>query len=365
MFVTVATELPRILACNGSRLLGGIAPPSNDDPTARNEGIAAHWLITRCFENAETPAAWVGKKAPNGVTITNAISSAVDDYVDTISEESKRAAYNGYGMERTGAIYGQNWRVDLRTDFFSFDGQTLNIRDYKHGFRIVEPENNWTLIAYALSICNDYNILPMQAVLTIHQPRISHPRGPVRSYRLTQAELLNRYNHINNVLSNPSDLLQTGPQCDKCPNVTVCPALHRAAFNAVDVSMTAHAEDMPDSQIGRELDILTDAEKRLKTRKKQLEDLAAWRLKKGAIIENYALETAYGNSAFNDGFTPEFLSAMLGVNCVKQESITPTQAIKAGAPKLLVEKFSGRKETGLKLTRVSAHDRAVRMFGKG
>lgn len=364
MFETVATELPRILACNGSILLGGQKPPSNDDPTARDEGNAAHWLIEQCFRNHIEPSEFIGKKAPNGVTITNAIAANIIEYLNHI-----RSRHNhSFGFEDDCYVFnGDVWRISCRPDFWSFDGTTLEIDDFKHGFRIVEPDNNWTMIAYALALRDAFTrigIRVVYAVLRIHQPRVPHPAGTVREWRLTADELQNRYQYLDHSLRNLSNTLKTGPQCDKCPNVTICPAVRTASFNAVDVSLTAHSENMQDDTIGQELEILEAAEKRIKARKKQLEDLAIYRMKQGAIIPNYALERSFGNNVFKDDFAPEFLSAMLGIDVTKRDVITPAQAVKAGASETLVKSFSTRKETGLKLTRANANDRATRMFGR-
>lgn len=359
MFETVATEIPRLLACNGSRLLGGTKPPSNSDPTARNEGTAAHWLITYCFEQGLQPVDLIGTKAENGVTITHAIAASVIDYLNHIRS---RTTYQ-HGIENSVDLTGNNWVVGCRPDFVSFNNSALEIDDFKHGFRIVEPKNNWTMICYAAAI-SQKNGWPhvQEIVFRVHQPRVPHPSGTVREWRITRSELLAFYQYLDNVLSNLSETLNSGSHCEGCPSVTVCPAVRTATFNAVDISLEAHAENLPDDVIGRELDILTAAEKRIKTRMKQLQDLAIYRLRKGAIIPGYAMETSLGNMTFKEEFSGEFLSSMLGVNVVKNDTITPTQAINAGANESLVKQFSTRKETGFRLTKVDANNKASKMF---
>ena len=48
MISLTATDLPRFMACNGSRLLKRIEP-FNPDDTVAEEGNAAHWLIEQVF----------------------------------------------------------------------------------------------------------------------------------------------------------------------------------------------------------------------------------------------------------------------------------------------------------------------------
>lgn len=354
-----ATELPRVMACQGSRLLGGSMPPSSDDPTARNEGTAAHWVITHAFETGTSPEDYLNQKAPNGVIITNAMLKNVAEYFATIQNDAVRNSMV-HGCEADASFD----TVRARTDWFTFDGQTLTIRDFKFGYRIVEPRENWTLIAYAIGLCIIWQMQPSLIRLFVHQPRVPHPEGTVREWAMTPAELANRYDRLSHVLANPSDQLQTGPWCERCPNVTVCPAIRSVAFAAIDISMTAHAESLRDEQINEELALLQDAEKRLKARRKQLEDLAVYRMKEGAVLDGFGLERSLSNREWREGLTPEFLTLMLGVDCSKNEAISPSQAISRGASESVVSSLSDRTETGLKLVRISAHKRAEKLFGK-
>ncbi|NUM72790.1 DUF2800 domain-containing protein [candidate division KSB1 bacterium] len=366
MFETVATEIPRILACNGSRLLGGSMPPSNSDPIARDEGIAAHWLIQSVFRGADA-ADLIGKKAPNGITITDAIARSTADFLTHVAQNRQTSLCQG--VEQDFELTGFNWRIVSRPDHYAFNGATLWIDDFKHGFRVVEAAGNWVLLVYAISvarsIAQQIGVMPHHIVLSIHQPRVPHPLGTVRSIRLTGNELQQYAEYLDSRLTALDSMLHTGPHCHRCANATICPALRTAGFNAVDVSQTAHAESITDDAISKELDILDNAEKLLKARKKQLEDLAIHRLKQGAIIENYSMDRNYSNADWIEGFSSELISALVGVDITKPARITPTQAITAGGNKTIINQFSARKETGLKLTRVTADAKAKRMFGKG
>lgn len=359
-----ATDLPRFMRCNGSRLLGGIMPPSNSDATARDEGTAAHWLINQSYRLHMPVSEFTGRKAPNGVIITNAIVNSVIEFSSYVN--SCDGIQHGVEVDCGFENIESGYRINARTDHFNFTGyQTLEINDFKHGFRIVEPRDNWTMIAYAIGVSHKLVQAPHDVHFRVHQPRVPHPDGPVRSWRISYDELLNRYRYLSNRLANPDDELHSGAHCDKCPNQTICPAFRAALYNSIDVSDTAHAETISDAMIAAELSIVSDAEKRIKSRKKQLEDLAIYRMRQGAVIEGFSMVRSYGNSAWKDGFTPEFLSTVLGVNCSKTDAITPSQAIAAGAPEPVVKQLSERKESGLKLTRVNAEKLAARLFGKG
>ena len=356
-----ASELSRFIQCNGSHLLGGSLPPSSDDPTARNEGTAAHWVVNEAYHRNQTPDDFLNQKAPNGVIITNAILRSVAGYFQHINRA--QGAFQGVEKE-CGFEIPDVARVNARCDFYNFDGHQLDVDDFKHGFRIVEPKNNWGMIAYLIGICNLYDLHPSSYCVRVHQPRVAHPDGTIREWIMSPEEFENRKKYLFNRLRQPKDTITTGAHCHKCPSMMICPAFRAASYNAIDISMIAHAENIADDMIAMELAVIDDAEKRIKSRKKQLEDLAAYRIKNGSVIEGYAIETSFGNLTWNEGLQPEFLSMMTGINCVRQDSITPTQAINAGANEQVVKSLSSRVETGFKLNRISAHKRAEKLFGK-
>ena len=239
-----------------------------------------------------------------------------------------------------------------------------NVDEFKPGFRIVEPEKNWALIAYAIGLCEKYQLQPGKIISRVHQPRAPHPSGTVREWEITFDELQSYRRKIEHALNYPDDSLHTGDHCAKCPSMMTCPASRAASFNAIDVSTIAHAETIGDEIVAAELQIVQDAEKRIKIRKKQLEDLATYRIKQGSVIEGFSVEQSYGNLAWNNGLQPEFISAMTGVDCTRVDAITPTQAIAKGANETVVKSLASRAETGFKLNRISANKRAEKLFGK-
>lgn len=134
-------------------------------------------------------------------------------------------------------------------------------------------------------------------------------------------------------------------------------------FNAVDISTNAYSETVLDEDLAEELDILKAAQERIKERFKQLSDLAMYRLKQGRVLPNYGIEQTYSNRVWRDGLTCEFLEMVTGKKLARPpEPVTPAQAIHAGVPEHVVNQFSTRKETGLKLTRVSTEAKAKRLF---
>lgn len=128
-------------------------------------------------------------------------------------------------------------------------GEILHVLDYKHGMGlVVEVEDNSQLLYYALgalhSLCwdeiaeeYDADLMPREVVLTVVQPRASHPDGPVRSWTVDPTYILEDFKAA---LADAADLargekppLKTGPWCEKnfCRAKGICPALEQRTFD--------------------------------------------------------------------------------------------------------------------------------------
>lgn len=361
MLTISADNLNRFVRCNGSRLLATPVVESAPNP-ARDEGIAAHWAACEVFNNRFTLTELIDRKAPNGVYISAEIAAHVSDYLHTIVDRETSFS----GVEIDTSFSGINWSVNGRADHLSLskDGDTLHIDDFKYGWRIVEPEQNWTLLAHAIGWIVANNARVKHVVLTIHQPRPHHPEGKSRSWRMAYKELLDCYTELTNALSNPSDLLNTGEHCAKCPSLAACPAAQKSSMNAVDISEIAYNDEMDNSQLSRELDTLNRASKAIDARLKVIEETAKHRIKNGAIVENYTIEETLSNRTWMAGITPDLLQAMTGIDVAERKLPTPKQAEVRGISPDVIKSLCERKSTGIKLTRANADAKATRIFGE-
>lgn len=358
MFVTDATSLPRLMACHGSRLMGGILPPVTTNTETRDEGIAAHYVATAVASGQFTIEELIDRKAPNGVYITVEMAEHVSDYLTALTSRGANLT-----LEWSHVLQGQNWCVNGRADHMGFTGDTLYIDDFKYGHRLVEPENNWTLIAHAISACLGLPEKPTRCVLTIHQPRGYHPDGPVRSVVYMLDQIWAFFQELDRNLSSLSDELRTGEHCSLCHALASCPAANRAAMNAIDASEMAFDDDMSDANLSAQLDTMDRAAKALSDRKKALEELALHRLKSGRVIENYSIERQLGNRTWQSHLDATTLMLLTGVDLTEKKLLTPAKAEKMGVSETLVKTLSYRPESGAKLKRVSAHKKAARLFG--
>jgi hypothetical protein len=330
--------------------------PNTGDQTVRNEGNAAHWLARKWFENGGDGAQYIGETAFNGVIITVDMVSHVAQYLQSI---------NCGEVETDVSFLIDDVQVNCRADHISFDGTTLDVDDFKYGWRIIEPRDNWTMISYAIGYCLLHNVQPSQIRLRIHQPRPHHFDGPLREWVLTYAELMTLYTKLGEHLRDPNPVLRTGPSCYKCPAFTGCPAATIAQSYALEaVFETAFVDDIDDAALSQQLDILTQAETIVKNRLNAAQELAKHRCTNGAIVPNYGVERSYGNRAFVKIVTPEFLQGLTGKKCHVEKVMTPKQCENLGVDPAVIAAFTERPFTGLKLTRVDADKKAQRIFGK-
>lgn len=361
MIVTTADNLPRLIRCNGSRLM----PPSFDRSTVENklrdEGIAAHWASCEIFRGSFTLEEIADRKAPNGTYITSDIIDLVDAYLGALDcgEVEADTSFSGQG-------YQINGRCDHRK--YSDVTRTLTIDDLKTGWGIVEPEHNWTLVAHAIGTIIQLatqGIQPEWVELRIHQPRPSHPDGKLRTWRLSYADLMVEYGKLDTALRGLNDTLHSDPDiCRKCWANATCPAAREAGYNGIDAMTKQYSDDMSGEELAYEIGVFEAAAAHIKLRVEALKELGLHRTGIGQVVPGYAREPQYGHSKWKDGLDPATTSLILGVDVTKTGFATPAEAKRRGAPEHVVKSLTYRPSTGTKLVRTSADKQAKRLFNR-
>jgi hypothetical protein len=360
MLITTATELPRLMTCIGSRLMPAALPPDFDHE-ARDEGIAAHWLAKQWFEGREHPA---GTKAPNGWVVTTDMIEAVAEYVSALE----------CGQMEIDLTFGTDaFEVRCRADHVAWlchpndqhqQPYELIIDDFKYGWRLVDPFENWTLIAYAIGWCIRNGASPHVIRLRIHQPRPYHPDGPCREWRLSYDELLRYHARIQYRLSHLSDELQTSPRCSDCHARFDCPAYREASMNAIDVAVqTVFSDTLPNPILAHELDTLRYAEQIISDRREALEELMTHKIQSGQVIAGYALKQRLAQTRWKPGLTGDMLSIAAGVDLRKDGLVTPAEAKRRGVSETAIAALTDRPSIGVKLERIDADREGRKAFG--
>lgn len=356
MISLTATELPRFMACNGSRLLGGVAPFS-DDRTSADEGDATHWLIEQAFNGIHGTDELVDRKAPNGVFITAEMSENVQVYLTDII---------GHGLIEAKTSYRSDlWEIRGRADHISTAiPKELIVSDYKNGWRIVEPEENWTLIWHAVGFLANNAVQGIETIrLRIYQPRPFHARGKVREWVISYEELISYWGRLKDALENPHDFLNTSKHCYKCPKMSQCPAHQIALMNAIDVSQSAFNSELDNVQLNQMLDDLSRAEEVLKQGLNAYEELAKHRLRSGESLLNYTLMQGEGRQRWKEGNDAEMVKMLTGVDVSKKDMLTPKQAKAAGISEDVLATLTETPSKGVVLVRQDINKKAQKLLG--
>lgn len=221
-------------ACPASiRLTRGLRDSSNP---AAELGTGAHELGEFCIKTDIHPSECIGMQV--GVYSDTKLPIIVDaEMVEAVE------LYYGYAkdiMIKTGVKPQLELRVVMSSlgrqdvygtsDFTLFDprNRTLYVSDYKHGFGIVDVENNKQLIGYGISTLDTLGIWEQvdKVVTTIIQPRVDHINGCIRSVEYTTAELVNwqqRFANSIRVAEDPTTKASAGEHCKYCRKVRCRP----------------------------------------------------------------------------------------------------------------------------------------------
>lgn len=354
MLSLTATELPRFMACNGSQLLPKLEYGEPNREVA-DEGDAIHWLIEQVHGGHFSAEELIDRKAPNGVYIT-------PDMVEHASQFLSDAGRNG-AVEAVTNHAGNGWEIRGRCDYYKLDNTTLDVWDFKYGWKIVEPEMNWTLISHAIGLVIGGSVAtPQQIRFRIYQPRPYHRDGQVREWVIDYTKLFELYQQIDATLNNPTDQCVTGSHCYKCPSMTVCQANQVASMNSIDVAYRAFQSDVSNESLSYILTEIDRASEALKQAKDAYSDMAVSLLKKGQSIPDYSIESGKGQTRWKEGMTPEIVQMLTGVDVSKKALITPNQAKKAGVDEQTIEGLTERPNTGFKLVKVDGSKKAEKLL---
>lgn len=360
MIIVTATDLPRIMACDGSiRMIGNVPRIEHSgDDTARLEGDAAHWLVREVCKGQFSAEELIDRRAPNGVYITAEMVEHLTDYMELVSQ----------GEVEVDTSYGDGarYQVNGRADGIVYDAQTrtLIVPDLKYGWGLVEPDENYTLISHAIGWLNKHgaNYGVEYVVFRIYQPRPYHPMGSSRDWHLSITQLYEYAARIHDKLTNPTNTLNTSKHCKNCPALAFCPAARAALMNVIEASATPFVSEIDNSVLSFQLDQIARASEMLKNLQSAYSDLAMARIKDGEIVANYAVERGVSQYKWPEWATPEVLKVMTGRDLTKKDLVTPAQAIKQGVSKDFVESVRTRHETSPKLVRIDANKKASKMF---
>jgi hypothetical protein len=242
----------------------------------------------------------------------------------------------------------------------------LHIWDYKHGFGIVDPYENYQLLCYSSgALCQIATQMGMTMgqidqkvtiVMHICQPRPFHVLGPVREWRQTAWFLRGYINTMANAAAKalqPNPECKTGPHCLYCggAKADACEALRKASYLGVDYCESTAAQQLTPGALSREIAVLQRIQALVKARLQGMEQQAIGVIKTGAVVPGWGIETGKGRQTWNRPVEEVVaLGQMMGLELAAPTAvITPAQARKLGLPAELVDAYSIVPSTGEKL----------------
>lgn len=352
-----AVDLHRIMGCGGYLGIGAL--PSADEMTdERREGTAAHRVIQYVLNGTVSDADELIDRSIDGYIVTGDMVEYLRPHIEHIQRrELKVYAEQEVNWTAHGA------HINCRPDAFSFNEttRTLYMDEPKYGWRVVEPKQNWQMIAGVIGAMFKFGWQPNLIVMTIHQPRPFHGRGPIRKWTIDNAEIQRLYHEINARVASLPKTVTTGAHCYKCDRAPNCPAARMAALAAVDITTDTYHEDLTALQISYELELLERAEHALKVRLDAMKSLAT---SKGGV-PGWAMKNTYGNRKWVEGADADTLAILGGVDAEKLKKpslVTPAQAEKAGVPKEVVASWTERPSRGFNLVRADTDEDAKQLF---
>lgn len=354
-----ASELARVMKCAGVLYFKDLPKPERHE--VANEGIAASEVLDAMFR---------GEEIPKMSTVNTPIT---EDMVTDMTEVYNTVMASAEGNQVNSELK-LNWhsssgiRITGRYDISFLNGDTLYVDDLKYGYRLVEPEENWQLLIYAIGEVIRLQKAPKTVVLRIHQPRAYHPDGTTRSWTIDYETLMDYATRIEKRLhsiAQGENTLQTSEHCKYCAAAASCPAFNKAYWNGIDAIAQFQQDDISNSDLSKLLDMHDRFNEIAKIRKDSLEQLAASRMTEGQVVPGWDMKKRYSNRSWMKNITPDAIKLMTGIDISETKMISPNQAEKRGLSKDLVKQFTTRFLQGTKVERSNAAGEAAKVFGKG
>lgn len=333
------------------------------DNTAAAEGTAAHWLAENLLLSATPGAAeYLGAPAPNGVMVTDDMVDAVATYTDHI-----KGLRGDPRIEQSVDVF-KGCRGT--PDFWAYDpqGGILHVIDYKHGFSLVDPFNNWQLSLYAAGIIKhwptDSSPAPKKVRLTVVQPRAYSPDGPVRSWdadaSVVESMRITAATRAVEATANP--VARSGSHCRYCPARHVCPAAVDSGVQLYEAATSAAPYDLADNEMGVQYAIIQRAHEQLGYLVAAYEQQIKSALYKGSKVDGFALVEKRGRAEWDvDAAEVQALGELFGVELCPPTPLTPSKALKKGIDTHVISAYTTRHSKGHTLAPVNLTN-AKRIF---
>lgn len=358
-----ASRAQKRYICPGSHYLESLYREETSAST--EEGILAHEIAANRVKHL------FGAHTLYHSSISEEMDNSIDLYVADICREYKKPpqdflndsfyvpAYDSFYVEASflkngGFTSVTKSIIDCYLIRTNANERQIIIWDFKYGHKNVEAVNNLQLLNYAMAIYNNTETPSVKTtfILKIIQPRVFNG-DKIKIWELDEKDLLEYREDI--VLREILSLTDNAPrfvseECFTCRARHACPTLREASLNSIAISSGHSPYSLPAEEVGQELKILEHSKQVLDARINGLKQQALQYLKQGKRVNFYELQQAMSRLSWDA--SPQKLKGLeqlTGVSLVKQNFVTPKQAIDSGIPVDIVLKYASRKPGEIKI----------------
>jgi len=212
-----ASGFSRLIACNG--VIRQARDCTDKINPAAELGTAAHELGEYCLHLGVNAFDCIGIEFNNHV-VDAEMADAVQLYVSFIRDIALRNNVNPM-LEVRVVMLSVGEHVFGTADCIFIIGDTLHVYDYKHGYGLVEVENNSQATFYAVAAMDTLKLWDKinQVITGIIQPRAEHINGSIRLCTYSMGEMRNwqqKFLMTVNAASDPNAPLNAGEHCIYC-----------------------------------------------------------------------------------------------------------------------------------------------------
>lgn len=365
MLVPKPSKAGRWVNCPGSVKIESLYKKPYDSQSAL-EGLASHAIAEEMIKSYARGSLGFPKKDKLigserfNVVIDEEIYDNALYYANIVNGTMK--ALNNYNPHVEVKLHLDNVVIQGQkglVDCYLYDNRskTLYIFDYKYGRIPVDAFENWQMINYAAGIIDKRKDCKF-IVFSIVQPRARFIEGYHKTWTITTEKYLSYLGILIKAAhetqkDNPE--CRTGKWCNYCDGLVFCAAAAVSSYKVLEHLDNLKQAEIKCDNIGDELDLLSRAEEIIKQRKSALESQIEHYLKTGNNVEGYTLvakESALKWSGDMNIVTKMCRGFMVDIK-KPQEYLTPTQTIKAGVPKEILQNYMRRFNCGEKIEKVN------------
>lgn len=349
--------------------------PQPDTPESL-EGNAAHWVAWQMHAGV---AVAEGTPAPNGVIVTGEMIEGAQVLIEAAHSRMPLDQYPTHVVEKPvsiGRIHPQCWGTP---DMYgvSFDGNVLEVLDYKFGHEFVDEFENDQGVSYIAGIIDEIAAnwgvvagaidLALWVNFTIVQPRCFYKGAPVRTWGCRASDLRAQINQLSTAAHAalmPEVSATTNEACKNCPGRHACPALQKGAYADAEFAVKAALPvELSPASASLELRTLERALARLQSRVEGLREAVTLYAKSGKVTPFHRLEQKAGRPFWNiDPGEVVAIGQMFNVDLSKPSVVTPTQAKKLGVDEAVIKAYTSTPQGSISLVPENPAD-ARRVFG--